>query len=55
MLITQEWCEFILQNKIHIGVSVDGPQHIHNRHRVDRAGRGTFERAIYVHEHPKLV
>lgn len=31
---------------MHLGVSVDGPQAIHDGQRVDRAGRGTFERVM---------
>lgn len=44
--MTQQWCDFIKQHHIRVGVSLDGPQHIHDAHRVDRAGRGTFERAM---------
>jgi uncharacterized protein len=47
MRITQQWCDFIKQHHIHVGVSLDGPQHIHDKSRVDRAGRGTFERTMH--------
>jgi uncharacterized protein len=40
--VTQEWCDFIKLHDIRVGVSLDGPQHIHDRSRVDRAGKGTF-------------
>lgn len=46
MLITQQWCDFLKQHQVHVGVSLDGPQHIHDQSRVDRAGRGTFERTM---------
>jgi uncharacterized protein len=46
MLINQEWCDFAKEWHIGIGVSVDGPQHIHDIHRVTRSGAGTFERTI---------
>lgn len=46
MLLTQEWCDFIRQHHIRVGVSLDGPQHIHDKSRVDRAGRGTFARTM---------
>lgn len=46
MRITQPWCDFIKRHHIRIGVSLDGPQHIHDRHRVDRAGKGTFLQAM---------
>lgn len=45
-LITQKWCEFFRRHAIHVGVSLDGPQVIHDANRRDRAGRGTYERAM---------
>ncbi len=46
-LITQAWCDFFKAHNVHIGVSLDGPQHIHDANRVDRSGRGTFERVMH--------
>ena len=46
MLITDEWCKFIAANDIHIGVSIDGPAFLHDRHRKDRQGRGTHDRVM---------
>lgn len=45
-LINDEWCEFFLREQIRVGVSIDGPQRINDRHRVTRSGRGTFDRTI---------
>jgi uncharacterized protein len=45
-LITQEWCDFIKRRQVKISVSLDGPQQMHDRQRVDRSGRGTFERTM---------
>jgi len=45
-LITQKWCDFILEHGIRIGVSIDGPAYLHDAHRVDRKNRGTFERVM---------
>ncbi len=45
-LITQAWCDFFKAHNVHIGVSLDGPQHIHDANRTDRSGRGTFERVM---------
>lgn len=45
-LITEEWCEFIQEYDIRIGVSVDGPKHIHDAKRVTRSGKGTFDKVI---------
>ncbi|MDQ2715416.1 MAG: GRRM system radical SAM/SPASM domain protein [Chloroflexota bacterium] len=46
MRLTQQWCDFIKQHHIRVGVSLDGPQHIHDHSRVDRAGKGTFVQAM---------
>lgn len=45
-LIDDEWCRFIKKWSVHIGLSIDGPKAIHDRHRVDRAGKGTYERVM---------
>ncbi len=45
-LINQEWCDFIKRYNVKIGVSLDGPRHIHDRSRLDRAGNGTFDRTL---------
>ena len=45
-LITQKWCKFFQKHNIKVGVSLDGPQQIHDTNRQDRAGKGTFERAM---------
>jgi uncharacterized protein len=46
MLIDEEWCDFVKKWQIGLGVSVDGPQHLHDANRVTRAGKGTFDRTI---------
>ena len=45
-LINDDWCEFFLRWAVRVGVSLDGPQGVHDAHRVDRAGRGTFDRVM---------
>lgn len=45
-LLDDEWAEFIAEARINVGVSIDGPQRLHDLNRVTRAGRGTFERTI---------
>jgi uncharacterized protein len=39
-------CDFFKAYNIRVGVSLDGPEHIHNARRVDRKGRGSFQRAM---------
>jgi uncharacterized protein len=41
-LIDEAWCEFFLKNNFVVGVSIDGPQFIHDSQRKSRDGRGTF-------------
>ena len=49
MHITQRWCDFIKAHphQIDISISLDGPQPLHDAHRVDRTGRGTFVRIMH--------
>ncbi len=45
-LITQEWCEFIKEHKVDIGLSIDGPADLHDSNRKTRSGAGTHAKAI---------
>jgi uncharacterized protein len=45
-LIDDAWCAFFLEHQATVGVSIDGPQPLHDLNRVTRSGRGTFERTI---------
>jgi uncharacterized protein len=45
-LLTEEWCDFLLRRRIHLGVSVDGPAFLHDRRRRTRQGQGTLERVL---------
>ena len=45
-LVDEAWCAFFRENEINVGVSLDGPQRHHDRHRKTRAGAGTFDRAM---------
>ena len=45
-LLNDEWCEFFRENNFLIGISVDGPRELHDKHRLDRAGKPTFERVM---------
>jgi uncharacterized protein len=46
MLITPDWCDLFKRWDVGVGVSIDGPKHIHDAHRVTRSGRGTYDKAI---------
>jgi uncharacterized protein len=45
-LVDERWCDFIAETHLSVGVSIDGPQPLHDRNRVTRSGRGTFDKAI---------
>ena len=40
-LINQNWCDFFKKNNIRVGVSLDGPDFIHDYHRKTRKGLGS--------------
>jgi uncharacterized protein len=40
-LIDEAWCAFFGEERVNVGVSVDGPKHLHDRNRLTRSGRGT--------------
>ena len=46
MLLTAEWCDFAKEWDVDIGVSIDGPRALHDKHRVTRSGRGTFDKTL---------
>jgi len=45
-LLDDEWCQFFKENNFLIGISIDGPRHMHDTHRVDKGGKPTFERVM---------
>jgi uncharacterized protein len=45
-LITDEWCRFIAEHEVSIGLSIDGPADLHDRYRKTRRGSGTHEQAM---------
>jgi uncharacterized protein len=45
-LITDEWCRFLKRHNFLVGISLDGPQNIHDRHRRDRGGKATFNKVM---------
>jgi len=46
ILLNETWCQFFHENNFLIGLSLDGPQKLHDMYRKDRVGRGTFDRVV---------
>ena len=44
--IDEEWAAFFAENHFLVGVSLDGLKEIHDRYRLDAAGKGTYQRVI---------
>jgi uncharacterized protein len=44
MLLTKDWCELLKELKIGLGISLDGPRWINDLHRVNHAGKGSYDR-----------
>lgn len=45
-LLTQEWASFFRDNDFLVGISVDGPQDIHDKYRKDKGGAPTFDKVM---------
>jgi uncharacterized protein len=44
ILLDDKWCEFLKRNGFLVGLSIDGPEKLHNKYRVDKAGNSTFDK-----------
>src|SRR5262249_27828539 len=45
-LLDDEWGEFLASNGFLVGISIDGTHEIHDTYRVDKGGRGSFDRVM---------
>ena len=45
-LITEDWARFFKKYNFLVGVSLDGPEEIHDRRRVTHSGAGSYRRTI---------
>lgn len=46
-LIDEEWIDLFEKHKIGVGVSIDGPEAIHDAGRPDHKGRGSYKNAVH--------
>jgi uncharacterized protein len=45
-LLNDEWGEFLARNRFLIGLSIDGPEHLHDAYRLDKGGKPTHARVL---------
>ena len=45
-LLDDEWAAFFAEHGFLVGLSIDGPQEIHDSYRVDKGGKGSFGRVM---------
>lgn len=45
-LLDDAWGEFLAKNRFLIGLSIDGPAHLHDAYRVDKGGKPTFDKVM---------
>lgn len=46
MLLSHAWLSLLEEFQVNLSISLDGPKLIHDKYRIDHAGRGTFDRVI---------
>ena len=46
ILIDEDWCQFFAEFNFLIGISIDGPRELHNRLRIDKGGKPTFDKVM---------
>lgn len=46
VLLDDRWAELLGENDFLVGVSIDGPQKLHDHYRRDKGGRPTFDRVL---------
>lgn len=46
ILLDQQWCEFLKAQQFLVGLSIDGPQHLHDAYRVNKSQKGTFKQVM---------
>ena len=44
--LNDDWCQFFHEHDFLLGVSLDGPRHLHDYYRKDKGGKPTFDRVM---------
>ena len=45
-LLNEAWCEFLAEEQFVVGISMDGPEELHNRFRKTKDGTGSFRKVL---------
>ena len=46
VLLNDKWAEFLKEHQFLVGLSIDGPRELHDRYRVTRSGKPTFDKVM---------
>ena len=46
VLLNDDWASFFREHQFLIGISIDGPRHLHDAYRVDKGGQPTFDHVL---------
>ncbi len=46
ILLDDKWCEFFNRNNFLIGLSIDGPKDLHDKYRVNKGGKPSFDQVV---------
>jgi len=46
IMLDDEWAGFFKEHNFLVGLSLDGPRHLHDKYRLDKGGQGSFERVM---------
>ena len=49
-LLDEEWCGFLADERFAVGLSLDGPSEMHDRHRVTKGGKSTHDQVMRGYE-----
>jgi len=49
-LLNDDWCKFLASEGFFVGVSIDGPEELHNKFRVLKDKKGSFRKTLYGYE-----
>lgn len=44
--LDDDWCRFLADENFLVGISIDGPEEMHNRFRLSKSGDGTFQKVM---------